>query len=685
MKAISRASGLAGSLLVATCLSAAVVPAAMAGQQPPLLRQATDLGPVDAASPVELTLWMKMRNEQGLDALVAAQQAGTGAYLSPRQLRAQFGPTAADAEKVAAYMKAEGFAVSVGQDNLYVRASASAARVQSAFKVQLHQYDLSGRTFRASSHGATLPAELVPLVAAVGGFSSLGAEPQIARVGRKATTGVHRTAEAEGLPSHPQPLGAGANGLVYSAQCFYPPTTLNFSGNGATASYTGNVYGAPIASPPPNASPCGYQPSDIQTAYNLTPLYKAGLTGAGVTIGIVDAYGSTTIANDVQVFSQAMGLPPANLTIIGTPTESNFSTDANAGWAGETTLDVEWVHAIAPGAKIVLVVTPTNSFNDLFAGIATAAAVPGVVAISNSWSGFDIGVAGDSEFYVAIDNFLKTVGAAGISVDFSTGDYGDNASQLGGLYTSTGWPASSPYATAVGGVSVALDAHKHIAWQTSWGTNITEIADTTALGSPPIDPTNNEGFVFGGTGGLSDVYPKPFWQFQVPGNRRGTPDISWVADPYTGVEIIYSIDAAGDPGIEVIGGTSASCPMFTALWGIATQRAHHLLGQAAPRLYRLPFWSGAITDVVNLTSQNNVTGTLTDSGGTDVQKASELAAPLYNLPSFVSALYNSPHSTRWFVLTFGLDSTLQVGPGWDTATGLGTPNGWNFVEAVAGQ
>ncbi len=684
MKAISRARGLAGSLLIATCLGTAVAPAALAGEQP-LLKQATDLGPVDSASPVELTLWMKMRNEQGLDALVAAQQAGKGAYLSARQLREQYGPNAADAEKVAAFMKAEGFTVSVGQDNLYVRASADAARVQSAFKVQLHQYDLRGRTFRASSHGATMPAELVPLVAAVGGFSSLGAEPQIARVARKAVTGVHRTAEAEGLPSHPQPLSAGANGIYFSAQCFYPPTTLSFSGNGATASYTGNVYGAPIASPPPNASPCGYQPSDIQTAYNLTPLYKAGLTGAGVTIAIVDAYGSTTIANDVQVFSQAMGLPPANLTIIGTPTESNFSTDANAGWAGETTLDVEWVHAIAPGAKIVLVVTPTNSFNDLFAGIATAASTPGVVAISNSWSSFDIGVAGDSEFYAAIDNFLKTVGAAGISVDFSTGDYGDNSSQLGGLYTSTGWPASSPYATAVGGVSVALDAHKHIAWQTSWGTNITEIADTTALGSPPIDPTNNEGFVFGGTGGLSDVYPKPFWQSQVPGNRRGTPDISWVADPYTGVEIIYSVDAAGDPGIEVIGGTSASCPMFTALWGIATQRAHHLLGQAAPRLYRLPFWSGAITDVVNLTSQNNVTGTLTDSGGTDVQKASELAAPLYNLPSFVSALYNSPHSTRWFVLTFGLDTTLQVGPGWDTATGLGTPNGWNFVQAVAGE
>jgi subtilase family serine protease len=670
--------------LVATCLSVAVVPAATAGERPGLLAQAKDLGPVDNATPIELTLWMKLHNEQSLDALVAAQQAGKGSYLTPAQLRKQYGPSSADAAAVAQYLKAQGFAVSIGQDNLYVRASSTVARVQSEFQVQLHQYDLDGRTFRASSHAATLPAQLVPLVAAVGGLSSLGAEPQIARVGKKAAPGVHRAAEAEGLRAHPVPFNAQSNGIYFSAQCLYPPTTISFSGNGATATYSGNAYGTPIASQPPNASPCGYQPSDIQTAYNLTPLYKSGLNGAGTTIAIVDAYGSTTIANDVQVFSQAMGLPPANLTIVGTPTESNFSTDANAGWAGETTLDVEWVHAIAPGAKILLVVTPTNSFDDLFAGIATAAATPGVVAISNSWSGFDIGVAGDSEFYAAIDNFLKQVGASGISVDFSTGDYGDNASQLGGLYTSTGWPASSPYATGVGGVSVALDAHKHIAWQTSWGTNITEIADTTALGSPPIDVPNNEGFVFGGTGGLSDTYPKPFWQQGVPGNRRGTPDISWVADPYTGVEIIYTADAGGDLGIEVIGGTSASCPMFTALWGIATQRAHHLLGQAAPRLYRLPFWSGAITDVVNLTSQNNVTGTITDAGGTDPLRATELAAPLYNLPSFVSALYNSPYSTRWFVLTFGLDSTLQVGPGWDTATGLGTPNGWAFVQAVAG-
>ena len=670
-------------VLIAACLCATAAANAVASGGSPLLSRATDLGPVDAASPMDITVWMKLRDQAGLDALVSAQQAGKSGYLSMQQVRAQHAPSSADVAKVMAFLKTKGFTVSAGQDNLSVKASGTVARVQSAFQVELHQYDLFGRTFRASARNATLPPDLAPLVAAVGGLSSLRPEPQIAHVGRNASTSVHTTAEAEDMDEQPLLVGS-ENGLVFSAQCFYPPTTQSFSGNGVTATYQGNRYGTPLGTAAPNAPPCGYQPSDIQTAYNLTPLYQHGLNGAGTTIAIVDAYGSTTIAQDAKAFSSAMGLPPINLTVIGTPTESNFSGDANTGWATETTLDVEWVHAVAPGAKIVLVVAPTNSNSDLFNGIVTAASTPGVVAISNSWDGFDIGVAGDGEFYRAADSILQEIGAAGISVDFSTGDSGDNSSQLGGLYTSTGWPASSPFATAVGGVSVVLDQHKHIAWQSSWGTELTEIADTVALGSPPIDTPNNEGFDAGGTGGFSDTYPKPFWQFGVPGDRRGTPDISWVADPFTGVEIIFTADAAGDLGIEPIGGTSVACPMFTALWGIATQRAHRLLGQAAPRLYQIQPGSGAITDIVSLTSQNNVTGTIQDAGGTNPIRATELAAPLNNQPKFISALYNSPHSTRWFVLMFGVDSTLQAAPGWDQATGLGSPNGWAFVQAVAG-
>ena len=667
-------------LLFVSALTATIA----AGQQS-LLSKATDLGPVNADSSIEITLWMKLHDQQGLDALVAAQQADKAGYLSSEQVRSRHAPSQADVARVADFLKAQGFTVSgIGQDNFFVKATATVGRVQSEFNVELHQYSLNGRTFRASTRRATLPSALLPLVSAVGGMSDLAPEPQIARrLTKQAVGSVRRQAEAEGISSHPTPLNAGSNGLFFSAQCLYPPTTVNFSdpANGITATYQGNRYGADINNGPPNLAPCGYQPSDIQTAYNLSSLYQEGLTGKGTTVAIVDAYGSTTIAYDLAAFSQFMGLPPADLTIIGTPTESVFSTDPQAGWASETTLDVEWVHAIAPGAKIVLVVTPTNSFTDLFNGIITAANVPGVVSISNSWSGFDIGIAGASEFYNAADNIFKAIGAAGESLQFSTGDFGDNAIATGGLYTTTGWPASSPFVTGIGGVSVALDSQKHIAWQTSWGTNLTEIADTAALGNPPLDVPSNEGFVFGGTGGASDTYPKPAYQRSLPGDRRLTPDISWVADPYTGVEIIFSVDAANDLAIDVIGGTSASCPMFSALWAIATQNAHRPLGQAAPRLYRLP--SSAITDVVNTSSPHNVTGTVNDPFGTNPIRASELAAPLYNLPSFTSALYNSPFSTRWFVIGFGLDSTLGTGPGWDMATGLGTPNARHFVHAFS--
>jgi len=122
----------------------------------------------------------------------------------------------------------------------------------------------------------------------------------------------------------------------------------------------------------------------------------------------------------------------------------------------------------------------------------------------------------------------------------------------------------------------------------------------------------------------------------------------------------------------------------SALWAIASQRAGHRLGNAAPRLYRLD--DNAITDVGGVSSFANVSGVIQDSGifGTSVEIPSDLASPLQNLPDFYSAIYNSPFSTRWFVITFGTDSTLSVGNGFDIATGLGTPNPPAFVDSVTG-
>jgi subtilase family serine protease len=143
---------------------------------------------------------------------------------------------------------------------------------------------------------------------------------------------------------------------------------------------------------------------------------------------------------------------------------------------------------------------------------------------------------------------------------------------------------------------------------------------------------------------------------------------------------IETID--GVLSVGVVGGTSLAAPMFSAIMAIASQKAGHPLGQAAPLVYGLP--AGAVTDIVPVTSPNNVTGTITDPAGTTNFSADQLAAPLDGITSYFSAIYNSPFSTRWFVLTFGTDSSLTVTPGWDEVTGVGTPNGAAFVNAVAG-
>src|SRR6516162_6031759 len=126
------------ALMMATCLTAVAAAAPASGS--PLLAHATDLGPVSASSPIDVTVWLRLHDEKGLDSTLAAQESGKAAYLSNEQIRAQHAPSAADVAKVSAFLKAQGLAVTaVGQDNLYVKASGSAARVQSAFQVELHQ------------------------------------------------------------------------------------------------------------------------------------------------------------------------------------------------------------------------------------------------------------------------------------------------------------------------------------------------------------------------------------------------------------------------------------------------------------------------------------------------------------------------------------------------------------------
>jgi len=370
-------------------------------------------------------------------------------------------------------------------------------------------------------------------------------------------------------------------------------------------------------------------------------------------------------------------LTPSNFRVlrapgaVHNPGKGHFG--GSAGWRDEITLDVEWVHAMAPGANIVLVIGPNNG-NDLDEAINYAVVHHLGNTISNSWSSIE--GFGNPARFIRDDRILEAAAVQGIDVNFSSGDSGDFAAAVG--FKTVGFPGSSPFATSIGGTSLALNPDNTINFQTGWGNNLTRIVDTIALGSPPVVPPLQLGFQGGAGGGASLTFARPSFQsgLAVPGNTRLVPDISMLADPFTGVEIIETVN--GQRGVAVFGGTSLACPMFSAIMGIASQKAGHGLGQAAQLVYNLP--AGAVSDILAVSSPNNVTGVI---NGTTVETADDLAAPLDGTTSYYSALYNSPFSTRWFVITFGTDSSLTTGPGWDNVTGVGTPDGLNFVTALA--
>src|SRR5207245_10279537 len=199
--------------------------------------------------------------------------------------------------------------------------------------------------------------------------------------------------------------------------------------------------------------PQRYSPDEVQTAYKLKQLHAAGLNGVGQTIVIVDAYGSATIAQDAELFSQVYGLPdltPSNFQIIKAPGISHNPHGVARNWNIETTLDVEWSHAIAPGANIALVLATDH--NSLDEAINYAVVHHLGNTISNSWSTIE-GLGNPAQF-IRDNRILQMAAAQGIDVNFATGDFGDETPRVG--FVSVDFPASSPFATGIGGTSLAL-------------------------------------------------------------------------------------------------------------------------------------------------------------------------------------------------------------------------------------
>ena len=675
-----------------------------------LLSTAQNLGAEDLSKQITVTVWLNHHNQAAFHELVRELYDKSSPnyhhFLTLDQYHANFAPTSQEAALVREYLTSHNLTISASdKNNHYISAQGRIADVQEAFKVQINRYNINGEIHRASLTEATVTGPASSVVAAVQGINDLGYQSYARRPINPDTGG-----PANGIPL--KSAGAGSNGIFFTADCFGGPATETFTtpGGGPSAVYTGNTYGSGIASVPPGAPQCGYDAADIQAIYGLNTVYVHGFAGTGQTIVIVDAFGSNTIVGDANKFSQLNKLPTLNTGAGGNfqivkPNGSATCTAANGciggNWQFETTLDVESAHSVAPAANILLVLAADNSFTNL--DIANLWAIDNLAGnvISNSFGLPEIVFVEFAPSILIVENNLaETAAALGISQQVSTGDDGDNLAldqaDFGIDAASPGFAASSPFTTAVGGTSTFLGADHTVKFQTGWGLNFARIAGPTP--NPPTVPPLGFGFNGGAGGGPSVVFPKPAFQSSVPGEFRQTPDIAMLADPQTGLEIIVTPDSV--PGhqkfVEVFGGTSLAAPLFSAMWALTSQAAGGgPLGQAAALLYDLP--RGAINDVRQIGSANNVKGTITipntpPKPPTIIHESPRaLAAPancaappctLGNTTNFVSALFQSSTSTRWDVFVFGTDTSLTTGPGWDNVTGLGTPNGLNFINAV---
>jgi len=321
-----------------------------------------------------------------------------------------------------------------------------------------------------------------------------------------------------------------------------------------------------------------YTPSDIYAAYGVDALHAAGLTGVGETIVIVDSYGSPTALNDLQFFSTTFGLPLMNtlggptfteVFPTGTPTFSPAMFGIEAGWAFETSLDIEWAHAIAPGANIVLVASNpaetegVQGFPSMFIGEQFAVQhYPGSV-ISQSFAVTEQSFQAAGSTQVALfDQVYKQAVVNHVTVFGSSGDTG-TANVIGGQgvspvkllpFPTVNWPSSDPLVTSAGGTWL----------QSGWTWNPSNSTDLSYLPTPGsrTEAVWNEPFLPAATGGGKSVlFSTPSFQSGISpiilGGARGLPDLSWNSAVNGGV-LVYTSFPFVRVGWHIVGGTSAS-------------------------------------------------------------------------------------------------------------------------------
>jgi subtilase family serine protease len=664
-------------LLVPLIYAAVALPAFAADGQyiahntPAYVSSARDLGPEDSSNAIEVSIWLQPHNRSAIDTLAHDlydfKSTFYRQWLKSSEVAARFAPTAAEAKTVQEFFESNKLKViRVGPHNFYVRARGTVTNVEKAFHVQLNNYQVGDRILRANAGDPYIEGPAAALAQVVSGLDSGAFEHPLDL--QPTSLGSSSSSNPSSVRPDLSRAASAADSSFFDTVCFTGAETLRYgSGSYPNAVYRGNGYSS-------GSLGCGYSPANVYAAYNLNGLYAEGYKGAGQTIAIIDWCGSPTIRPDANAFSQRFGLPAltaANFTILNYPAPSACSSVDL-----EINLDVEWTHAIAPKANIDLVVPPSSDYEDVDEAVYYAATAGLGNVISGSYTSPEIFVSGAE---LNKENLISEIASVmGVATNFASGDTGGS----GGPFTpaTVSVPADLPYATGVGGVSLALTAHNAIAFQTGWETYRSILNNEGIIYDPPI---SEGGFVGGSGGGASAFFAKPSFQAGLPGKYRQVPDVSWLADPLTGAVVLIS--QPGQLPLQIwyaVGGTSLSTPMFSALWAIANEEAGTALGQAAAYLYSMP--PATITDIVPYSSPHNVTAVIEQSSS--VTHSYDPAETLEVIPGlfgpFYSAIWNTLTGEQ-LTVSFGEDYHLKTKSGWDDVTGVGTPKAKAFADWFA--
>jgi subtilase family serine protease len=420
---------------------------------------------------------------------------------------------------------------------------------------------------------------------------------------------------------------------------------------GATVAIHPNVlHDGHATAQPPTTADCEsayqvacYQPAQIQQAYNLPELYSKGINGRGSTIVIVDSYGSPTIQSDLATFDQQFGLPaPPSFQIIqpaGAVPPYDPTNGDMVGWAGETTLDVEYAHTIAPDANILLVETPVSETEGItgFPQIVQAEEYVlqhyQVDVISQSFSATEQTFTSLSQLESVRGAYIDAY-AHHVTVLSASGDSGVANVESDGetyyLFPTTNWPPSDPLVTGVGGTQLHLDANgNHTSPDTVWN-------DTYNVPTNQFIEGDNGPNPLAGGGGESVWFSRPSYQDgvqNVVGNSRGVPDISMSGACNGAVDVYMSF--GGQPaGWYPTCGTSEATPLFAGIVALAAQVAGHPLGLINPALYTMSELH--LPGIVPVTSGNN-TVTFTQNSQTYTIQGFN-AQPVYSLATGVGTI-----------------------------------------------